>query len=386
MTGVSSLHALDHRLVVEILEFGGTYFGDDLDEEAEDLETHPQMTMPFAAPWLAYVSDFGGRRLVDWFLYEHRRRLRREERQWLDAQREAWLSVWEVTAVEPGRTITLRDFLTREERTVQEVNASKTVERHQAVLARVVDAGSISLICGLHPIPLRPTDGMEVVESVRKLIRRKTAVSPERLRDPRVAWRMLLAWSEAVDRHLTPPRLVNRDGDALLLTDDRWKFDASRRAEIEARIATLEEADAVEVGKGILTASTNSIARADALRTRIEDACRGLLRSHMRSHSDPLAQWDEMARSAPAPARGSAPNPEADAIIVKLKEQHYTKWLDMPLPALRGKSPREVSRTKAGRAQLEAMVKDIEMIESHMPPSERYDVNKLRAALGLHKK
>jgi hypothetical protein len=93
-----------------------------------------------------------------------------------------------------------------------------------------------------------------------------------------------------------------------------------------------------------------------------------------------------MSRSAPAPARGSAPNPEADAIIVKMKEQHYTKWLDMPLPALRGKSPREVSRTKAGRAQLEAMVKDIEMIESHMPPSERYDVNKLRAALGLHKK
>jgi len=32
------------------------------------------------------------------------------------------------------------------------------------------------------------------------------------------------------------------------------------------------------------------------------------------------------------------------------------------------------------------MVKNIEMIESHMPPSERYDVNKLRAALGLHKK
>lgn len=386
MTGVSSLHALDHRLVVEMIQYGHREFGEDVDEEAEVLETHPQMTMPFAAPRLAYVSDFGGQTLVERFLAEHRRGLRREEREWLDAQQKAWLSIWEVTAVEPGRTITLRDFLTHEERTVQEVNASKTVERHQVVLARVVDAGSISLICGIHSIPLRPTDGMEIVESVRKLIRRKTAVSPDRLRDPRVAWRMLLAWSEAVDRDLTPPRLVNRDGDAILLTNDRWNFDAARRGEIASRIGTLEEAAAIEIGSGILTASTNSIARADALRIKIEDACSGLLRSHMRSHSDPLAQWDEMSRSAPVPARASAPNPEADAIIVKMKERHYEKWLDMALPALRGKTPREAAQTKPGRAQLEAMVKNIEMIESHMPPSERYDVNKLRAALGLHKK
>ena len=395
----SPLHALDHRLVVEILQFADSEFGDVLEDEADALQTHPAMSPQFAAPWITYVSDFYSRSLAEWFIEARGRSLRRDERMWLDAQRKGWLSIWEVVAVETGRSIDLRDALTHEERHVYEVSASKTVERHQFVLARVVDADSISLICGMHSNALDPIEGAEVIESVRKLLRRKTAVTPDRLRDPRVAWRMLTGWSDAVERRSTPPRLQNNDGDPILLTVDRWKFDRARSAEIIERLAKIPGASPandnsfdfigandiltghVEITHHNLKASTNSIARADALRAQIESACEGLLRSHIRSHQDPLAQWDETSSSPSAPPPPASP--EVDSVIVEMKERHYAEWLNQPLPALRGKTPLEAVRTKSGRAQLDAIVKNIEMIESHMPAAERYDVRKLREALGL---
>jgi Antitoxin Xre/MbcA/ParS C-terminal toxin-binding domain len=399
MTDVSPLHALDHRLLAEILQFAAVEFAEDLEEEADALQTHPAMSPQFAGPWVAYVSEFYSRSLVDWFLTARGRSLRRDERKWLEAQRKGWLSIWEVVAVDRGRSIDLRDVLTHEERRVQEVSASKTVEVHHLLLTRVVDAGSTSLICGMHSVALDPIDGAAVVESVRKLLRRKTAVTPDRLREPRVAWRMLLEWSKAVDHSTTPPRLQNKDGDPILLTVDRWKFDRARSGEVVARLAkipgasptddtTFDFIDAndiltghVEVTHHNLNASTNSIARADALRAQIESACEGLLRSHIRSHQDPLAQWDE----APAPSSEQArpSSPEIDSVISEMKERHYAEWLTKPLPALHGKTPLEAARTKSGRTQLEALVKNIEMIESHMPAAERYDVRKLREALGL---
>jgi hypothetical protein len=399
MIEASPLHALDHQLVMEMLQYAGRVFGDVLAEEADDLETHPAMSPAFAVPWLAYVSDFDGRPLVDSFLDDLGDSLRREERMWLEAQRKAWLSIWEVVAVDPGRSIDLRDMLTHEERHVQEVSASKTVERHEVVLARVVDAGSVSLICGMHSIPLDPLAGAEVVESVRKLLRRKTAVAPDRMRDPRVAWRMLVGWSKAVDRHRTPPRLQNKDGDPILLTVDRWKFDRAQTAEIVARLAKIPGASPAndkafdfigandvltghaEITHDTLNASTNSIARADALRAQIENACDGLLRSHIRSHEDPLAQWDEMSASSPEPSLPSSP--ATDSMIIEMKERHYAEWLNTALPALDGKTPLEAGRTKSGRRQLATLVKYIEMMESRMPAAERYDMRKLRKALGL---
>ncbi len=399
MTAASLLHALDHQLVVEMFQYAGRVFGDELQEELEALETHPSMSPVFGVPWIAYVSEFDGRPLLDSFLEDLGDSLRREERMWLEVQRKGWLSIWEVVAVDSGRSIDLRDVLTSEERHVHEVSASKSVERHQLLLARVVDAGSMSLMCGMHPFALDPIEGAAVIESVRKLLRRKTAVTPDRLRDPKVAWRMLFGWSDAIERRSTPPRLQNKDGDPILLTVDRWKFDRARSGEVRARLGkipgaspadddTFDFIDAndvltghVEITHHNLNASTNSIARADALRAQIESACEGLLRSHIRSHQDPLAQWDEMSSSPSAPPPPSSP--EIDSVISEMKERHYTEWLTKPLPALNGKTPLEAARTKSGRAQLEALVKNIEMIESHMPAGERYDVRKLREALGL---
>lgn len=396
---ISPIHELDMRLVEDILGYAEQKFGHELLDAAELLELEPEMTLQFAKPWLAFIAPLGGRPAVESFLEDRGWSLSRGAQEWLAAQQKSWLSIWEIVDVEPGRTLTLRDRLTSEERVVHEVSGSRTAERHYLILGRVVDTGSISLICGMHAVSLRPQAGAAVVEEVRKALRRRTAVAPDRLRNPKTAERMLHAWSDAIDRLSLPPILENRDGHPLLLTTDRWTFEPSRRSEIVARIASIEGADgdpatgafaivreddtlvgSVEIGDASLIAETNSVARADELRAQIERRCESLLGPGLRSHSDPLAEWDRTdERDLPA----LPPVPEHDALIREVKEQHYAKWLDDRLPALDGKTPREAARTKRGRERLEAILVQMEVMEADVPEAVRYDIGTLRRALGM---
>ncbi len=65
------------------------------------------------------------------------------------------------------------------------------------------------------------------------------------------------------------------------------------------------------------------------------------------------------------------------------KAQHYAAWLDMKLPALRGKSPREAVRKTAGRRDVGQLLREPEFHEGQLPPHERFDVATLRRELGL---
>jgi len=121
------------------------------------------------------------------------------------------------------------------------------------------------------------------------------------------------------------------------------------------------------VSEGALKLESNSIARADELRRRIEEACTGLLRHRAREHSDPVA----LAEHSP-PSEPEDELPPAD-------------WPDQPLPALGGKTPRDAARTRRGRAQVDLLLRQFEHSEGRLPPGERFDISDLRAQLRLQK-
>jgi hypothetical protein len=66
-------------------------------------------------------------------------------------------------------------------------------------------------------------------------------------------------------------------------------------------------------------------------------------------------------------------------------EKHYEKWLDMKLPALDGKTPRQAVKNAAGRRKLEELLKQFENDEerNHKDGKYAYDVNRIRVALGI---
>ena len=115
--GTPAIQDSDERLVNRLTHFAIEELGDAWGDFADNFHNLRQ-AVSLAAPWSVYDFEVDGRTAVEAYLDRHGRRCTPEERTWLNAQRAAWLSVWEVLAVDPGKTVTLRDLLSDERRTV----------------------------------------------------------------------------------------------------------------------------------------------------------------------------------------------------------------------------------------------------------------------------
>jgi hypothetical protein len=129
-----------------------------------------------------------------------------------------------------------------------------------------------------------------------------------------------------------------------------------------------------------LVVDTNSVERANRLRSQLEDSCRGLLVHARREHSDPLAPRFVKPNIV---ARAPKDFPGGAEIARAFKQRHYGEWTDHPIPALQGKTPREAIRTAQGRTAVEVLLKDFENREQRSPPEARFDFAEVRKDLGL---
>jgi hypothetical protein len=184
-----------------------------------------------------------------------------------------------------------------------------------------------------------------------------------------------------------PTELSNTDGDPFLLTTDHFEIAPGAAPAVEAQLAALQGVEPPEPGEDppaygflrpgnrmhrswdntivgsawisgqALRVETNSRERADALRERIEAACGDRIRHRAREHADPLSATAPRGRRDHAP---EPPPPEAEQLLLELQQRHYADWLDQPLPALRGKTPREAARTAQGRSAVDVLLKDME--------------------------
>jgi hypothetical protein len=410
--GPDRIHALDMRLVDELALFGTSEFpGKWLPRDVTDLP--PQLALHLVIQWAVYERPIAGRPLIEHYLDDQE--LDKEEEAWVSAQRAGWLTIWEVLSTVPGSEVVVRDLLTGQKRTVREQVASKTLRARDAVLARVVDHEGRSLFCGLYGRSLPPFAVDEVLSDARKKLRKKTGDIPvERLRGGKLGLWLLLRWADALDDldegRSVPPMLTNTDGDAIALVIDRFAFDRANRDAVEARLATIDGAvkpppagreteiaffkpdefhndieTATVIGfafiaDSVLRVETNSESRAAALRQAIEDACGDLIRHRSREQKDPRQMLaDRKGPAKPAPE----PTAEEQEFVREYKQRYYQKWLDEPIPALNGKTPRQAARSRAGREQLDLLLREMENAEQRLPEPERFDVSTLRTELGL---
>ena len=414
-------HSAENAVVDSIVGWAGHRFGSAWSDRAIEAISTGAPPEPdefeLLLPWLLYLFPIQGAPLAQHFLAERGTELTEFQRESLACNLASHLSLWEIRRVESGVGLELFDLLTHETRFVHDVRGSREAQRWTVLLAAVTDYPEVSALAGIHPRPLPPVESIEPLTEVRRVLGVRTrAVPVARLCAPEVQLAMILAWRLAVaeqDARARAPRVVNNtDGDPLVLCADHFDVPAGDNAAVLAKLAAIEGAHAEDsdggevvifsrpgnkmhaswtntiVGRALfhgarLRVETNSVARADALRARIERALGALLQHRAR---ELRGVEDVLANPPPEPRRAMAEPespPELQAVLRQVLDRHYADWPDSRLPALGGRTPRQAAASKTLRPRLVAILKEFEYHEGSKLEAERFDVGKLWRELQL---
>lgn len=299
--------------------------------------------------------------------------------QWLLVER----SVFEVEQVQPDVGVTVRDVRTGDTHDVRERTASGQLKPGQLVCARVVPAGdTMQFFGGLEPVALHERDRL-----IDLLDTEPDAVT-------------LVA---ALSRRFAPPTLVNTEGDPLAICE------ATVRVGEPARIGaalddTYDRVDGDEPPRWFEHVTTHGMLRIRA--TLVLDGHE--LRVHANSEKRMDRVLATLARLDPAmnvlndsrrPLRDAAEvatlaeqlpvadedaldtdDPELAAFLDEVVREYETKWLDEPIPALDGQTPRRAADDPTRRGDL---IKLLDTFPAGEAARGGMDADRLRAALGL---
>ncbi len=202
----------------------------------------------------ARFGEDGERNVIDDYLARRGWREKVPARRYLTALRDSVISLYEVVAVDPGRSMTIRDLLRGGEPvTVKEKKATRNIVRWDRIATRVVTVnGQAVLTGGLLPYPPAAVEHLRkaVEDGLRELGRelRREARSDGGQDDPGddlltellletgarlVTGFWLIHW---LGRALGPgPTLINADGDEILFTESRFPL-AGATADVAAAL------------------------------------------------------------------------------------------------------------------------------------------------------
>jgi SEC-C motif len=299
--------------------------------------------------------------------------------QWLLVER----SVFEVEQVHPGQSVTVRDLRTGDTQEVRERAASRQLKAGQLVCAHVLPAGdSTQFFGGLEPVALHERDpliglldtGPDPVTLVAQLSRRfapPTLTNTEG--DPLAICEATVQIGDPVGIEAALDDTYDRvDGD----DSPRWFEHVTTQGMLRIRATLVLDGDTLRV-------QTNSEKRMDrvlATLARLDPAMSVLddSRRPLREARDAA----ELAEQLPV-AGEDALDPDDPKVLAALEEfirDYETAWLDEPLPALDGHSPRQAADDPTRRGDL---IKLLDTFPAGAAARGGMDADRLRAALGL---
>jgi hypothetical protein len=303
-------------------------------------------------------------------------------RRWLDTER----GIWEVQQVTAGsRRLRLRNLVTGEVAEVTRRSPEAPLDRLDLLYARVGPDDS--------------ADGRMLLSGTVKLHRMLRPRLQQFLEGRPTAEQVLDWFREALRPKL--PTMVNFEGEPILLSTARYRVPDPAAAAQRLRKRLVEEAEGVfletvEVdGRSIhrgrvrldgdaVEVQTNSAERLRRLERLVRSAApeARLLSLQQRTAQEAMASRDA---SEPATPTDLPPEAVASALEAFMAEQEE-HWVDEPVPALGGLTPRQAVADQARRTALEALLDDFDWMDAHAGPGDMgrsMDPARLRKLLGL---
>jgi hypothetical protein len=290
-------------------------------------------------------------------------------------------TLYRVAGHDPTRgTINLEDVLLGGEVVLNDLLLSKNIADIAFVACRIFPAGRFHFL-GLAGPPLGAGMGTGAVELLRSL---GLEFTRQGLRQGAHLFGRLWDWLDVWEAGWKKPNLRNTDGDELLFHTASFSVGDPQtvRAGLEER-SDIEHDEAEDAYLWSRDAADNPNAPGDTVSLgRIEflddelvltvNSARRLAAARQWLEKLPgvtfravtTRRWDEPDTDRPADERMSKPEPvvmtpELAKSIQEMMNRQYMQWLDMPLPVLEGKTPRQACQTPDGRERVTMLIRTI---------------------------
>jgi hypothetical protein len=332
---------------------------------------YAELAGPEAAMFALDLAIFEGGVLDD-YLDERADLLPDDERALVERWRPVPLAPYEVSAVQPGVSVTIRPLLDGEAVRLDDRSLSRGARRLDLLVARVLDDGDGPALLA-HPLRV-------------DRLRRRTLL--ELFDGGYESWEVAAFFGPQ-----PPPALQNREGHPLVQSTATYDIPEAEAGAAWSRLtAELEEGDgpdqllatgelddgervirgSVHRVKGRLELEANSVERLAELQQQVLATAPGaklvsetivpmqeLLAERWRDSQAGYDRDAEAGRSA-LPSLGIPPEAEA-ALLEQAMREYEQRWLDHKLPALDGRTPRQAAAEGGSAlAELRALLDDIQ--------------------------
>ena len=356
------------------------------------------------------IADFElkrGERILDRYLNERGLPRNQLANCFVQSWRERGLSLYEVVSVVPRKSFSVVDAFNMHELKVSDSMLSDVLQEGEAFFGRIARVGELSLIT-LSFLPADPCDLDFFPDECRRL-RESTPGSRSLSWDRFFSkhWDIIPSyWLNGVIREGRGPLAVNTDGDPVEPIRVRCRLRPGTGVTVAERLLSvngvseeyenhfllhckpsdrnISPLDNVLVASFHLdgdqiSADVNSAARAD----RVEALLKELLGNRVLETTRESIEFDELTGPGEHSGEDVIPEDEKNEVIRCFLDQHYRKWLDLPIPALNNISPRMASRDRKMRRRLLRLLVRMEGIPSSVQSG--YDTSWIWRELGLAK-
>jgi hypothetical protein len=383
--------------------------------------------------WGCGFEDFLGRRygdenIVDLYLKRRGWKETVLNRAYFAALRDAPVSLYEVSDVQPGTSMVLRDLLgDAAPVTVRENSATTSLKLWDRIAVRVVAERDQHVISGaLLPFS---TDAADLLfAGLRDALKLKKGadlrLSRDQLRSSAPVFTGAWLFTE-LPRALTPaqPKFCNSDGDEVMFHDLRfplatgvtqkdvtarldrvrgffpesprfWNWLAPRKGRrgktasglmLETQMEGGTVLGSLELTGKALLVTVNSAGRAAKVEALVMDAAGELLKQPLTTIRTVAQMMAEERPARPQEGVDEIPPEIARQVALEYMDRHYRETLDAPVPALGGRSPRQAVRSATGRGKVIEWLKLLENRSAQHRDGQiaKYDFSWMWAELGL---
>jgi hypothetical protein len=371
----------DH-VIAETLFWAGRLDGMD-DDESADIAGSDDGIVKYTA-WFIWDLDIeDGVTVADLFLQQKGRALEADERDYVERVRASHLALYQAEEVEPGRGLLLRELLTKERVFVHERLGSEQIVRYDLLAGRVVTHADVRTVFegGLYVFNTR--DKSDLLSILKRYRRKYARQFPDEdvasfLKRHGMIFNHL--WMDFVVRRPLPT-LRTAEGDEMVFT--KSIFDIRDEAALRSVFESRDDVDESENGvfirledagdfrrtlgtfrfaDGRLVLETISSERDRDGRAWLDATAPGLTTyraTKIETMAQALANGHERPASGPQ-SPGDIPAEVKERIERDMQDEYYRKWLDLPIPALRGRTPREAAASRSLRPQVIDLLRDLE--------------------------